>query len=84
MSKEKFNDFKELFIHELRDIYSAESMLIDALPEVANAATHEKLRTAFEDHHRETVQQKNRLDEIARMLEINLTGETCDAMKGLD
>lgn len=46
MSKEKFNDFKELFIHELRDIYSAENMLIDALPEVAEACSNDKLRSA--------------------------------------
>jgi ferritin-like metal-binding protein YciE len=83
MSTEKFNDFKELFIHELKDIYSAESMLIDALPEVANACTNEKLQQAIEDHHRETVQQKQRLDEIADILDVDLSGETCDAMKGL-
>jgi ferritin-like metal-binding protein YciE len=83
MSKEKFNDFKELFIHELRDIYSAENMLIDALPEVAEACSNDKLRSAFEEHHRETIEQKNRLEKIAGMLDVDLTGETCDAMKGL-
>jgi ferritin-like metal-binding protein YciE len=83
MSQERFNDFKELFIHELKDIYSAESMLIDALPEVANACTNERLQKAIENHHRETVGQKRRLDEVGRMLNVDLTGETCDAMKGL-
>jgi ferritin-like metal-binding protein YciE len=83
MSKEKFNDFRELFIHELRDICSAESMLIDALPEIANAANNQKLQACLEDHHRETVRQKSRLDEIAVILDTDLDGETCEAMKGL-
>jgi ferritin-like metal-binding protein YciE len=83
MSTEKFNDFKELFIHELKDIYSAESMLVDALPEVANACTTERLQKAIEEHHSETVEQKRRLDEIADILNVDLSGETCDAMKGL-
>jgi ferritin-like metal-binding protein YciE len=83
MSKEKFNDFRELFVHELRDIYSAEGMLIDALPEIGNASNNQKLQTALEDHHRETVRQKSRLDEIAGLLDTALDGETCEAMKGL-
>ncbi len=83
MAKEKFNDFRELFLHELRDVYSAESMLVDALQKDAKAATNQKLRTAIEEHHQITMKQKERLEEIARMLNVSLEGTTCEGMKGL-
>jgi ferritin-like metal-binding protein YciE len=83
MAKEKFNDFKELFIHELKDIYSAENMLLEGLEKNARAASNSKLRHAFEEHKKETMEQKKRLDEIANMLNVKLEGATCEAMKGL-
>lgn len=79
----KFNDFRELFIHELRDVYSCETMLIDALQKDARAATNQKLRTAIEEHHQITMKQKERLEEIARILNVSLEGETCEGMQGL-
>lgn len=74
---------KDLFEHQLKDLYSAESQLIDALPKVAKKATDSKLKKAFEDHLEETKEQKSRLEEICENLGISPKGETCQAMKGL-
>jgi ferritin-like metal-binding protein YciE len=74
---------KDLFEHQLKDLYSAESQLIDALPKVAKKANDSQLKKAFESHLEETKGHKKRLQEICDELEISPNGETCKAMKGL-
>lgn len=76
-------NLKDLFEHQLKDLYSAENQLIKALPKMAKKANDEKLKKAFEDHLDETKQHKERLAEICKELGIKPTGETCKAMKGL-
>jgi ferritin-like metal-binding protein YciE len=83
MSKAKFNNFMDLFIHELKDLYSAESQLIEALPKMAEAANNPKLQEAFKSHLEETKGQKKRLEKISSLLDVKLSGEDCEAMKGL-
>ena len=41
---------KELYIDELKDLYSAENQLVKALPKMAKLATSEDLRAGFEEH----------------------------------
>lgn len=79
----KLKNLEDLFHHQLRDIYSAEKQLVDALPKMAKEATNKKLKTAFNDHLEETKKHVERLEEIEDELEIKLSGETCKAMKGL-
>lgn len=83
MSKEKLNSLKDLFEHELQDLYSAESQLIAALPQMAEKANDSKLKKALEDHLKETEKQKERLEEICDMLDVDPKGEKCKAMEGL-
>jgi ferritin-like metal-binding protein YciE len=77
------NNFEDLYLDQLRDIYSAETQLIQALPEMISAASDEDLRAAFENHLEETRQQKQRLDQICSDHGISPAGETCEAMQGL-
>ncbi len=74
---------QDLFEHQLKDLYSAESQLIKALPKMAEAASDSKLKKAFEDHLKETENQLKRLEEICKELDIKPTGEKCKAMEGL-
>ncbi|MBP0903164.1 ferritin-like domain-containing protein [Mariniflexile gromovii] len=74
---------EDLFEHQLKDLYSAESQLIEALPKVAKRASDSKLKKAFEDHLEETKEHKKRLEEICETLDISPKGETCKGMKGL-
>lgn len=76
-------DLKELFEHQLKDLYSAESQLIKALPKMVKNAHDKKLKEAFEGHLEETKEHKERLSEVCKELGIKPTGETCKAMKGL-
>lgn len=62
------NTLHELLKHELKDLYSAETQIIDALPEMINAAGNGDLRNALEQHLEVTKKHKERLDEIQELL----------------
>jgi ferritin-like metal-binding protein YciE len=79
----KLNSLRDLFIEELRDLYSAETQLVKALPKMADAATDEQLKQAFTDHLQETENHVARLETIFEGLDEKATGETCQAMEGL-
>ena len=73
----------EVLEHELKDLFSAESQLIKALPKMQKAATTPELAQAFETHLAQTKEQRARLQEVGKLLDINLGGHTCKAMQGL-
>jgi ferritin-like metal-binding protein YciE len=50
---------------------------------MAKAATNADLRAGFEEHLEQTKGHVSRLEEIASMLDLKLTGHVCKAMKGL-
>lgn len=79
----KTKDFRTLLIDQLRDLYSAETQLIKALPKMAEAATLPALKDAFLGHLEETKGHLERLDEVFRQFDEKPTGKTCAAMKGL-
>jgi ferritin-like metal-binding protein YciE len=79
----KLNTLEDLLHHELKDLYSAETQLVKALPKMAKAATHEDLKAAFEQHLEETKGQVQRLEQIGEQMGKKLTGHKCKAMEGL-
>jgi ferritin-like metal-binding protein YciE len=79
----KLTTLQDLFIHELKDLYSAETQLVKALPKMAKAATNDDLKTGFEEHLEQTKGHVERLNQIAEMCEAKLTGHKCKAMEGL-
>lgn len=74
---------EDLFEHQLKDLYSAETQLLKALPKMVENAKDSKLKKAFEKHLKETNTHKERLEEVCDMLDIKPGGETCKAMEGL-
>lgn len=76
-------NLKDLFEHELKDLYSAENQLLRALPKLKDRASDNKLKKAFENHLKETEGHVKRLQEICDEMGIKPTGETCKAMQGL-
>lgn len=79
----KLKDLHSLFVHELKDLYSAEKQLTKALPKMAKAAKNEELRRAFEQHLEETQSQLARLDGVFAQLDTTTRGTKCAAMEGL-
>ena len=76
-------NLEQLYFDQLRDLFSAEKQLIDALPEMANHASNEELRNAFNHHLQETREQQDRLRRIFDRHGLDPEGEDCDAMRGL-
>jgi ferritin-like metal-binding protein YciE len=76
-------DLKTLLAELLQDTYSAETQLVEALPEMAEAAASPALRKAFEEHLRMTERQVERLERAAGMIGADPEGEDCEAMEGL-
>src|SRR6188472_2018838 len=79
----KMKTLNDLFIHEIKDLYSAEKQLTKALPKMAKAATNEDLQQAFENHLQETEEHITRLEEIMGQFDIPTRGPKCKAMEGL-
>ena len=79
----KLESLQDLYVEELKDLYSAENQLLKALPKMAKAASSPVLRTAFEDHLEETRGQVERLESIFKKLDANPKGKKCKAMEGL-
>jgi ferritin-like metal-binding protein YciE len=77
------NALKELYVDELRDIYSAETQLTKALPKMAKAATSDDLRAGFEGHLEQTRGHIQRLEQIFTELNEKPTGKKCKGMEGL-
>lgn len=78
-----FRTFRDLFEHEIRDLYSAEGQLTDALMKMARTASNPELRQAFNLHLEETRNHRDRVEKIGYMCGFDVRGETCEAMKGL-
>ena len=76
-------NLNELFEHQLKDLYSAENQLLEALPKMVKTANDSKLKEAFKSHLEETKGHKQRLEEICDKLGIDPAGEKCKAMAGL-
>ncbi|GAC1674355.1 MAG: ferritin-like domain-containing protein [Candidatus Acidiferrum sp.] len=79
----KKNNLKKLYIDELKDLYSAETQLLKAIPKMAEAATSEELRKGFENHLKQTQEHVSRLETICKGLGESPKGKKCHGMEGL-
>lgn len=80
---EKLNNLEDLFREQLKDIYSAETQLAEALPKMRDKSSNKNLHNCFSEHLEQTKNHRKRLDEIAKSMDIDLSGKTCKAMEGL-
>ena len=79
----QLQSLNDLFVEQLQDLYSAETQLVEALPKMASAASHEELRDAFEQHLAETRGHVERRQRIFGELGVTPGTETCKGMQGL-
>lgn len=79
----KLVTLRDLLVEEVRDLYSAESQLLKALPKMAKAANNETLSEAFTDHLEETRGQVERLQQVFELLGVSTGRKKCKAMEGL-
>lgn len=79
----KLESLENLFVHELKDLLSAEKQLVKALPKMAKGATSETLRAAIEEHLEQTKEQVERLEQVFAIVDKAPRAEHCKAMEGL-
>lgn len=73
----------DLYIEELKDLYSAENQILKALPKMIKAATHDGLKRAFQAHLAQTEKHVERLERICQELSTSPKGKKCHGMEGV-
>lgn len=74
---------KDLYMEQLRDLYSAESQIEQSLPEFIEGSRHSELRAAMERNVDAARRQRERLDQLFKRQNQDPGGEKCEAMEGL-
>ena len=76
-------NLRDLYVDQLRDLYSAEQQILVALPKMVAAASDSGLREKLDRHLSETRRQADRLMEIFNDLGVSASGHHCRGMEGL-
>ncbi len=79
----EMQDLRDLFIEQLKDLYSAENQILKALPKMIKTASSEELKAGFEEHLEQTKGQVQRLEQIFKNLDESPKGKKCKGMEGL-
>jgi ferritin-like metal-binding protein YciE len=79
----EIKNLEQLFFHELQVLWSAESMLVEAMPKMIERARNEGLKNSLALHLAETDQHKVALESICRQLNIDPRGDFNPGMKGI-
>ena len=82
MPKER-ESLQKLYVEQLKDLYSAEEQILEALPKMVKMTKHAELRRAFQEHYQQTEQQKQRLEKLGEILGEDIGGHHCKGMEGL-
>jgi ferritin-like metal-binding protein YciE len=77
------NDPRELFLHELRDVYYVENALVKALPEMRSEASDTELTRGLDKHLKETREQVKNLEQVFAKLGEKPQGERCPGFDGI-
>jgi len=79
----EMSNLQDLLVENLKDLYSAETQMLKALPKVAKKVENEQLREALTMHVKETEQQVKRLEQVLGQMGEKPGGKKCHGMEGL-
>ena len=79
----ELNTLKDLYIHELKDLFSAERQLLKALPKMAKTASNKELASGFQEHLEQTKGHAQRLEQILSSYKAITHGAKCKGMEGI-
>jgi ferritin-like metal-binding protein YciE len=79
----RLTSLNDVFEEQIADLLSAETQLVEALPEVAAAASSPELRDAITHHLEQTRGHVSRLRQVIEAEGITPPSEECKAMAGL-
>ena len=69
----------DMFVEHLKDMYSAETQIIKALPKIIKTVTSSELKQVLENHLTETEDQVSRLEQVFQSLDASPRGKKCAA-----
>ena len=79
----KLESLYDLYLSELRDLYSAEDQILKALPKMIEKAQSAELRNALESHLEETRGHVSRLEQVFEMHGEEAKKQKCKGMQGV-
>lgn len=79
----RLDNLEDLLVHQLRDAYSAERQMVQAMPTLAKNATARALQHAIKVHLAQTEGHVERLEQVFELLGVSSRGPKCKAMEGL-
>lgn len=79
----RLNNFENMYVDQLNDLYSAENQLVTALPKMAEAATTPQLKEAFMMHLEQTKEHVQIVKQLLTEIGEKAGGEKCKGMEGL-
>ena len=79
----ELNTLQDLYIQELKDLYSAEKQIVKALPKMVKAASNAQLKAGFQQHLEETKEHAVRLEELLKNHDETTRGPKCKGMEGV-
>lgn len=77
------DSLRKLYVHELKDLYSAEQQIVDALPKMIAGAGNTDLKKALKEHLEVTRKQAKRLEKVFAGMDFSPRGSRCEGMEGL-
>ena len=77
------HSFDDLFVHQLQDIYYAESQIVKTLPKMIEKATDQQLKDGFKQHLEETRTHVTRLEQVFQMHGVEPKAVDCPAIDGI-
>ena len=79
----RMKNLNDLFVDELKDMYSAENQIVESLPKLISLASFSDLKEGLSNHLKETKNQVKRLEKIFSLLDIPAEEEFCEGMNGI-
>lgn len=79
----KLKNLYDVYVHELKDLYSAEKQIIEALPTMIQAASTGRLEDAFSKHLEQSKRHLELVHEILNNLDVNPGNVKCEGIAGL-
>lgn len=76
-------NLKDLFVHQLKDIFDAENQLLMVLDKTLDKTKSSRLHRQFKKDLKQTKIQIDLLEKMGEELGEDIRGETCKGMKGL-
>jgi ferritin-like metal-binding protein YciE len=75
---------RDLFLHEMADMYDAEQHILQMLPMLARECNNQQVQNALQQHERETRQQVTNLEQCFQLMNVQPAPDvTCQAVTGL-